>query len=121
MNEITISKNELQLAFQTAGINVVSFVPERIVPPVVIINPGATYLEPESLHNGYTMFLDLTLVAAQAVNEQATIQLDDLISQVLTNIPAFAGVKNVQKPFILNANQAEYLATTISLDLSITI
>jgi hypothetical protein len=121
MNEITASKNELQLHFANAGIEVVSFIPERVVPPVVIINAGSTYLEPESLHNGYTMFLDLTLVAAQAVNEEATIQLDALIEQVLQNIPNFASVKQVAKPFILQANNAEYLATTINIDLSITL
>lgn len=121
INEITASRQEFALVLQNAGIDVESFVPERIVPPVVIINSGATYLEPETVGREYNLNLELTAVAAQAVNEQTTEMLDALIEQTINALPGYARLINVQKPFILQANQAEYLAANLGIQLSITL
>jgi hypothetical protein len=121
MSEITLAKAELADHYTTAGIKFEAYVPERIVPPVVIMNSGSTYLRPDTMKNGYVMGLELTLIAPQAVNEQATNVLDALIENVLTNQPDFALVIDVAKPYILQANNAEYLATTVNLDLFITL
>jgi hypothetical protein len=121
MSEITIAKAQLAQHYIDAGINFEAYIPERIVPPVVIMNSGSTYLRPDTVGNGWVMNLELTLVAPQAVNEKATSVLDLLIENVLSNQPDFALVIDVAKPYMLAANTAEYLATTVNLDLFITI
>ena len=121
VNEITASRQEFALALVDAGLDVLSFVPERIVPPVVIINAGATYLEPETIGREYNLNLEVTAVASQAVNEQATETLDALIEQTINALPGYARLINVQKPYILQANQAEYLAANLGVQLSITL
>ena len=121
VNEITASRQEFALALVDAGLDVLSFVPERIVPPVVIINAGAIYLEPETIGREYNLNLEVTAVASQAVNEQATETLDALIEQIINALPGYARLINVQKPYILQANQAEYLAANLGVQLSITL
>jgi hypothetical protein len=121
INEITASRQEFALALVDAGLDVLSFVPERIVPPVVIINAGGTYLEPETIGREYNLNLEVTAVASQAVNEQATETLDALIEQTINALPGYARLINVQKPYILQANQAEYLAANLGVQLSITL
>jgi hypothetical protein len=121
MSELTTAKQQLADYYIANGINVQPFIPERIVPPVVIVNAGATYLRLDTTGNGWVMALELTLVASQAVNQVATEKLDLLIENVLNHVPDFALVTDVTKPFILQANNAEYFATTVNLDLFVTI
>jgi len=122
-NEITTSKAEFALDLQTAGLDVLDYVPERVVPPIIIVSPDSTYISPDSLGTSYLMSLKLTLVASTATNEQSTEQLDDLIAQTLTALQNmhYVHLSSVQQPYRLQANTAEYLATDITLDLSITL
>jgi hypothetical protein len=122
-NEITASKAEFALDLQTAGLDVLDYVPERIVPPIVIITSGSPYLVGESLSNDYRLALNLTLVAATATNEEATEALDELIADTVNAISTLGYVilKSVNTPYRLAANNAEYLAADLNLDLSITL
>lgn len=122
-NEITASKAEFALDLQTAGLEVLDYVPERIVPPIVIISADGTYLTPETVGNEYRLGLRLTLVAATATNEQATEELDDLISKTVSAVAdlGYVVLKSVASPYRLAVNTAEYLAADITLDLSITL
>ena len=83
-NEITASKAEFALDLQNAGLDVVDYVPERIVPPILIISAGSPYLTVESLHADYRLGLNVTLVATTATNESATEELDDLIARTVS-------------------------------------
>jgi hypothetical protein len=122
-NEITVSKAEFALDLTNAGLDVLDYVPERIVPPIVIITSGSPYLVGESLKNDYRLALNLTLVAATATNEEATEALDELIAETVTAISTLGYVvlKSVNTPYRLAANNAEYLASDLNLDLSITL
>lgn len=120
-NEITLSKAELKLDLQNAGINVVDYVPERIVPPIVIINSASPYLTPSTIGKEYIMSLELVCVAATATNKQATEKLDELIESVLLNVPRYGRVLRVNEPYNMQTNNAEYLAANVSLEIEITI
>lgn len=122
-NEITTSKAEFALDLQTAGLDVLDYVPERVVPPIVIISADSQYLVPDTVGHEYRLGLKLTLVAATAVNEQATEDLDDLIARTVSAIATlgYAVLRSVQSPYRLAVNNAEYLATDLLLDLSITL
>lgn len=122
-NEITASKAELALDLQNAGLEILDYVPERIVPPIVIITAGSPYLSPETLGNEYRLGLTLTMVASTATNEEATEALDQLIADTVSAIATlgYAVLRQVNPSYRLAANNAEYLASDLNLDLSITL
>ena len=122
-NEITASKAEFALDLQNAGLDVLDYVPERIVPPIVIISSGSPYLVAETVGREFRLGLNLTLVAATATNEEATEALDELIADTVTAVTLLGYVilNNVNTPYRLAANNAEYLACDLNLDLSITL
>ena len=120
-NEITLAKAEFKLDLDAAGLNVLDYVPERIVPPIVIINSASPYLTPSSLGTEYIMNLELVIVAATATNKQATEKLDEAIANVLTALPRYARLVRVNEPYNMQTNNAEYLAANCSVELDITI
>jgi hypothetical protein len=122
-NEITLSKAEFALDLTNAGLEVLDYVPERIVPPIVIFTAGSPYLVTETVGNEYRLGLNLTLVASTATNEEATADLDQLIADTVSAIATLGYVvlKTVNPPYRLAANNAEYLASDLNLDLSITL
>jgi len=122
-NEITLSKAEFALDLTNAGLEVLDYVPESIVPPIVIFTAGSPYIVAETFGNEYRLGLNLTLVASTATNEEATADLDQLIADTVSAISTLGYVvlKTVNPPFRLSANNAEYLSAELNLDLSITL
>jgi hypothetical protein len=120
-NEITLAKAEFKLDLDAEGINVSDFVPERIVPPIVIINSASPYITPSSLATEYILNLELIVVAATATNKQATEKLDEAIANVLNALPRYARMVRVNEPYEMQTNNAGYLAANISVELEITI
>jgi len=121
MSEVGAVKAELALTLQEAGLDVYDYVPERVTPPVVVIRPGSPYIEPSSVGSCYETNLELVVVAGFATNETTTDELDDLIEQTLVALPADAGVGTVATPYLLSLNGNDYLATTITVNLQISI
>ena len=122
-NEITASKAEFALDLQNAGLDVLDYVPELIVPPIVIVSSGSPYLTAETVGREYRLGLNVTLVASTATNEEATEALDELIATTVSAITSLGYVvlKAVNTPYRLAANNAEYLATDLNIDLTITL
>jgi len=120
-NEITTAKEQFRDALITAGLDAVEYIPERVIPPVVVINSGSPFLVPETLGNQYTMNMELVLIAGTATNETVTEELETLIEAVLKALPAYAVLQRVDKPFALAINNVEYLSTNVNVELSITI
>lgn len=120
-NEITAAKVEFKLDLVAGGLNVQDYVPERIVPPIVIINSGVPYLRPTSLSREYTLNLELVCVAATATNKQATEKLDELLESVINTLPGYARMISAGQPFNLQTNNTEYLAVSVQTDVQITI
>jgi|TARA_B110000259_G_scaffold40556_1_gene46373 hypothetical protein len=120
-NEITLSKAEFKLDLEAASVRVLDYVPERIVPPIVIINSASPYLTPSSLGTEYNLNLELVVIASTATNKQATENLDQALNDVLNAMPRYARVIRVNEPYNLQTNNAEYLSANISVELEITI
>ncbi len=120
-NEITAAKAEFKLDLVAGGVKVSDYVPERITPPLVIINSGVPYLRPETLSREYILNLELVAIAATATNKTATEALDALIESVINALPGYARLIQVGQPYNLQTNNAEYLAVTIQTDVQITI
>lgn len=122
VNEITASRAEYALALTALGLKVSSFIPERIVPPVVVLSPGSPYLEPVLLdRKEYMMRIDLMVIATHAVNVKASEQLDKALETILNGNPAYSIISSVGQPYALQTNNAEYLAANVSVNLRITL
>ena len=121
VNEITASKAEYALALTALGLKVSSYIPERVVPPTVIISPGSPYLTPVTVDGDYLMNLELMVISATAVNVKSTELLDLAIETILNGNPGYARISSVGQPYALQTNNAEYLAANVSVDLRITL
>lgn len=120
-NEITAAKVEFKLDLVAAGLNVLEYVPERIVPPIVIVNSRSPYLTAADLGSEFILGLELVLVAATATNKQATEKLDELLADTINALPGYARFVTTGQPFNMQTNNAEYLAVSVQVDLNITI
>jgi hypothetical protein len=123
VSEITAAKAEFALALADAGLDVVDYIPGRVVPPVVIISSGSPYITTESLGNDYELNLDLKCVAMTADNQMATNALDLLVEQVINALSDlhYIQMKQVNQPYALEANGAVYLAADVGVMVSITL
>jgi hypothetical protein len=113
------AKAELALYIADSGLDVYDYIPARVTPPVVVIRPASPYVASASIGHGYVLNLELVIVAGSADNEQTTDSLDQLIEQVIQNLPDDAGFKDVSAPYTLVANGNDYLAATVGIDLTI--
>jgi len=122
MSEINATKVEFKLELVDAGLNVLEYVPERITPPIVIVNSASPYLETAEFGE-WNLGLELVLVSSTATNKTATENLDQLIEDVLNAIEpiTYARITAVNQPYNLQANNAEYLSATINCKLNITL
>jgi len=121
MSEINIAKVQFRDALTAAGIDIKEYVPERVIPPVVLMQGGGTYIVPETIGNEYTLGITLTMISATAMNEISTEKLDELIEQTLKALPSYARMVRVAKPYSVAVNNTEYLSADMELELSITI
>lgn len=121
VNEITASRAEYALALTALGLKVSSFIPERIVPPVVILSPGSPYLEPSRLAGGWTMRLDVMVIAARADNVKASELLEKALATIMAGNPDYSRINNIGQPYALQTNNAEFLAANIAVDFDITL
>ena len=121
VNEITASKAEYALTLTALGLKVSNYIPERVVPPVVIISPGSPYLTPATLDGEQIMNLELMVVSATAVNVKSTELLDKALETILKGNPGYAKISSVGQPYALQTNNAEFLAANVSVELRITL
>ena len=123
VSEITAAKAEFALALADAGLDVVDYIPGRVVPPVVIISSGSPYITPQTVGNEYELNLDLKCVAMTADNQMATNALDLLVEQVVNALSDlhYIQMKQVNQPYALEANGAVYLAADVGVMVSITL
>jgi hypothetical protein len=122
MSEINASKVEFKLELQEAGLNVLEYVPERITPPIVILNAAQPYLQTAQFGE-WSLGLELVLVASTATNKKATENLDQLIEDVLNAIEplTYVRITSVNQPYNLQTNNAEFLAVNVYVQLDITL
>jgi hypothetical protein len=120
-NEITIAKIQFAEALDAAGLRVSDFVPERIVPPILIIKAADPYLKPNSVGSEYIMGLELVLIASAATNAVMSEALDAFIQNTIHALPPYATMMSVGEPYLYESNAGIYLAANIRTDVRITI
>ena len=118
---ITQTRIDLKNELEADGINAEYYIPPRITPPLAIISPDTNYVSQGDTFASFGIGLTITLITQTKSNEKATEDLDDLIVSAIGSIPAFWRIDSVDQPFTLNVNNADYLATRMSLTTQITI
>jgi hypothetical protein len=122
MSEINAAKVEFKLELAEAGLNVLEYVPERITPPIVIVNAAQPYLQTAEFGE-WSLGVELVLVASTATNKKATENLDQLIEDTLNAIQplTYVRITSVNQPYNLQTNNAEYLSANIYCQINLTI
>ncbi len=122
MSEIYDAKVQFKTDLAAAGLNVLEYVPERITPPIVILNAASPYVTTAEFGE-FTLGLELVIVASTATNKKATENLDQAIEDVINAISPLTYVRMtaVNQPYNLQTNNAEYLSTNVYVQLAITI
>ena len=89
--------------------------PDRIVPPSVIVLPGSPYLSNGNTFGTFTAQLSVVLVTDAKVNATATTALDELIENAtVALINAGISVSEASEPWQLSSANATYLASTLT-------
>ena len=106
---------EVKEVLEGAGMTVSDYLPERVSPPLAIISPGEPFVEEGQTFTTFGIRLDVVLVAGRASNEVSTTELYDLIEQAVFNLGDWS-IERVARPYALEANGVQYLATTVQIN-----
>jgi len=112
-NMLAAAREELRLQLVAAGMTVYDYIPERITPPVAVIEPGGTYVAGGQTFCEFEVGLQVILLASTATNEVATSELDQYICDVLDQVDTF-DLEAVAQPSAFEVSNATYLGTRIS-------
>jgi hypothetical protein len=121
---IGLVRSEIESAIILGGISkVYKYVPERPNPLCAIIEPDTEFITVyENQYDAdYATNWKIMIIVPFATNETETENLDDTLD---TLVPALweyttANKMTIDKPFILNVNNAKFLATNINISIDI--
>lgn len=114
---ITEARTALASILDDAGLRVSEFVPERISPPLAVLQPAGDWIVSGETFNSYRVGFDVTLIVQTGANITVSTNLDILVDDVLAAIANATGfyASNVSAPTLLSVQNAEYLSTTITV------
>lgn len=119
---ISAVRDELEQAIQLGGIpTIYKYVPERPIPNCAIIEPEATFISVYENQFGiyYASNWRVQVIVQVGANSRETATLDSYLDNL---VPAIwqntdANTLTVDKPFLLDVNNATYLATNINISI----
>jgi len=116
------TKDVIKSAVILGGIsNVLTYLPERPIPPCALIEPDVEYIRVHDDEYGpvYTSNWKIRVMVQAATNETETSNLDSYLDNLVPTLweHTDCATLSVDKPFITEANGANYLTTFISISL----
>jgi len=114
---IATGRTALLNVLTSAGIRASSVVPERITPPIAVIEPSADWVTGGDTFGAYRLGFDVTVIVKTAANATVSTTLDDAIDAVLGAISGAQGfyVGSVGAPSLLAVQNAEFLSATLTV------
>lgn len=117
-------RDELESVLLAAGISkVYKYVPERPIPACAIVEPASDFINVygDQFKADFSANWRVQVIVPFASNQKETENLDALLEDL---IPAIwentdATKLQVEKPFILEVNNAAYLSTNINISIDI--
>ena len=120
MSSLATLRQDLKEALEEQDLKAVEYLPERIQPPIALVSASDPYLEQGLTACLFKVSLEVTLVAAKATNANSTNALDDMIESAIYATGDWF-IDTINAPFILEANNAQYLACKMRLNQQIEI
>ena len=110
----------LKDSLESSGLIAVEFITSRVNPPVALVSASDPYIDEGPVYSTYTVNYDITLITSVATNEVATNSLDDMIEKAFLATTEW-NIDGVGAPFILEVNNAQYLAARMAVSRTIEI
>lgn len=124
MNTYTTERAAIVAALGPLEIPVHDHLPGRAVPPCAMVLHGSPFIDRSDTdsYGHATVHFEVWLVIGPGTNETKLDDLDELLERAITALHAEGfGIDRVEQPFRAVLNQADYLATAISLTSTISL
>jgi hypothetical protein len=114
---ISEARSALLAVFTAAGIRGVEVVPERITPPLAVLEPSSDWVQSGDIYGSFRVGFDVTMIVQTAANETVSKNLDMMVDDVLEAVSNAAGfyVASVGAPQLLTVQNAEFLTATLTV------
>jgi hypothetical protein len=114
---ISAGRTALLDVLTAAGIRASSVVPERVTPPLSVIQPASDWVTGGDTYGTYRLGFEVTVIVQTAANAKVSQTLDDAVDAVLTAVSGAQGfyVGTVGAPSILSVQNAEFLSATLTV------
>lgn len=114
---IFAARSALLAVLEDAGIRASETVPERITPPITVIEPSSDWVASGDVYGTFRVGFDLTVITPTASNAKVSENLDDAVDEVLAAVMDADGfyVGSVAAPVLLSVQNAEYLTATMTV------
>jgi hypothetical protein len=101
----------------SAGIRSSEVVPERITPPLAVLEPAGDWITSGATFGEYRLGFDVTVIVQTAANAKVSKAMDDAVDAVLAAIATAQGfyVGSASAPTLLSVQNAEFLSTTLTV------
>lgn len=116
MSELSIVRSDVAAELAAQGLNAVYTVPDRVVPPVAVVQPGEPYLTAANHANSiWEVTLRVTVLTGAGSNETQMNDLDDAIEKVILGLRQTQWNITVGEPYALVNGATEYPAVDITI------
>ena len=114
---IADARSDLAALIEGAGVTCMEYIPERITPPIAVMEPTSTWIQSGEAFGEFRIGFDVTIVTQTASNAKATDNLDSMVEDVLTAVQGAQGfyTDSVSSPAVLAVNNAEYLSVAMTI------
>jgi len=116
MSELMTVATELATVLKDAGLPAFPTLPNRITPPVAVVQAGSPFMESGGSFGEFKTRWEITLVTPTGANEVATEKLYTLLEDAIVSlVNSKYSVETVSKPYALEANNAQYVALDLKV------
>jgi len=113
---MTVSTH-IATVLKDAGIPVFPYMPERITPPVAVVQAGSPFIEPGGSFGEFKSHWEITLVAPKGANDVSTEKLYALLEDsIVALVESKYSLEQASKPYALEANNAVYVAVDLKIN-----
>ena len=116
MSELMTVATDIAQALKDAGLTAFPFLPNRITPPIAVVQAGSPFMEPGGSFGEFKTRWEIILVAPTGVNAVATEKLYALLEDAIVSlVDSKYSVEEVSKPYALEVSNATYVAVNIKI------
>lgn len=114
---IGAARSALAGVLSGAGIRTSATVPERITPPLAVMEPASDWVQSGDVYGHFRVAFDVTLIVQTAANATVSDNLDDFVDSAIAAVADAEGfyVGSVGAPSLLTVQNAEFLTASMTV------